>query len=272
MYKLYYIIIISLCVMSSSFAQALDANKIDSKYKNMSTQKNALTMAGTKVPKPNSNDLLSENAAKKNNGFFSFLGNQPPPGFVYFTFALALFGILTTFIGFIVKRIDRIIDRLYSIKQDYWTKTFLVPVCLEPLRDFVLKNSDAISELSIASSNSNTSMKKISYSKFEKEFKDTKNKLICYFTIINTFDSSVYQKITDKIDELEDIITKHCFANSTDIDNNNEYYPFRLSDIAINHLFITLRDILVIISENHNKLFSNKKNIRLFISEFMSPL
>ena len=204
-------------------------------------------------------------ASKKSESIWK---RQPPPGFVYFTFFLAIVTLITNFLGFIVKRIDRVVDRIYLIKQEYWTKTILVPVCLEPLRDFVITSSKELSDLEKTKADCLVPLKRMAYENFMDKFKLDKDSLLNGFMVIHTFSPSIYKTIADLIDELEDDVIAHCYANSEDVDDENEYYENKNSQVTVMKMFTCFGSILSLVSENHGRLFFDQKSmLKAFFGE-----
>lgn len=190
----------------------------------------------------------------------SFWRKQPPPGFVYFTFFIAIINLFGTLVGFVVKRLDRLVDRIYNVKHEYWTKSFLVPVCIEPLRDFALKNTDAIKKLERECDGAAQSFRKIKYNECQDNARNGKNELINRYLILNALNNTVYLEIANKLDDIEDAITMHCYCNSND-DATIDVSAPKHADNVIRDVYSHVSEILKIISNNHEQLFLNKDTL-----------
>ena len=145
----------------------------------------------------------------------SFWEQTPPPGFIFFTFILAMFTFGWKVIEFIVNRKDKTKEKLAALKSEYWFKYIIMPMCITPLIDFVMEHANKLYILnSKKKDGSDATVIQDNYKIFLKQFKDEKNFISCRFFLLDSLEEELYKFVAMEIDSIDDIITQHCYLSS----------------------------------------------------------
>lgn len=138
-----------------------------------------------------------------------------------------------------------VMDKTEYIKGEYWIKTIFVPMCIEPLRQFIEKQSIGIRKLhndninkdlaGVRSSNSN---------KYLCEFKIEKENIASRFLVLQSINNYTYKNIVNSLDEIEDMVAEYCAFNTLDPDNIDKGKCLGLYHKAEQGMFHSLRKII----------------------------
>jgi len=181
-------------------------------------------------------EATKENEAK-NTYFLSFINNTPPPGFIYLTFFLALVTFSWKIIEFLVNRIDKSKERLAGLKSEYWFKYIIMPMCATPLIDFIMQYANKVYILSSECSGAITDDNRKKYDEFLREFKDEKSFISCKFFLLDSLDGDLYQDAADTFDEIDDIVTQHCYLSSINTATTDDRHYEDVSIVRQNMIY-----------------------------------
>lgn len=121
-------------------------------------------------------------------------------------FYIALVTLLWKVFEFIVNRFDKALSKRSEKTHKLWFDNVLIPYCINPLLNFIEVQAKNLSSMHSRGAPSNASL-----NNYRKMFSIGKNKIIRNFLLV---DGAIYKNITEKIDEIEDVVTKHCAANA----------------------------------------------------------
>jgi hypothetical protein len=130
-----------------------------------------------------------------------------PPGWVTW---LSLAGGLTAFIWklyeFIVSRVDREKDQRIACDA-FWYESIVVPRIVEPLIDFLGQRQEALRIL-------HGTAPADAFTKYKNEYQEKYNDLAARMSLLQVISNSTHSAIMERLNELEDAITVHCYDSS----------------------------------------------------------
>ena len=243
-YKNKWILVLSLLIIPSVITT--NASEVTKAAKTADKTEVAKTIDVTKAAK------ITKNDESKNTNFWSFINEAPPPGFIYFTFLLAFAAFFWKVIEFLVNRTDKNKERLAGLKTEYWFKYIVMPMCVAPLIDFIMQHANKIYILSSECDGTNAEDSRKKYDEFLKNFKDEKNFISCKLFLLDSLEGELYQETADTIDEIDDIVTQHCYLSSVDSATTDDRHYEDVSIVRQNMIY-KLNEILA-------KLYSKYKD------------
>lgn len=140
--------------------------------------------------------------------------------------------------------------RSESIKDKYWFRKILLPICIDPLNEFANKQTAELKSVEeIAStSGAETGERNKIYKQFLVKFSDEKSAVVNRFMVLLPIQKELYAIVATKLDELEDSVTAYCANKSFGNDMGEISHPGQV-------IFTSLGEIIKAISEKHSKLF-----------------
>ena len=118
---------------------------------------------------------------------------------------------------------QRRIDRRRSVVDEFWYRTILVPICLQPLVDLV---SEYIDRLHRLDSGALLTFILPALRDLALEFGVDKNRVLGRFLLLTAFDEQIYRRIGETLDLLEDEISEYCGSISSDSDSAGRVIAF----------------------------------------------
>jgi len=111
----------------------------------------------------------------------------------------------------LLMRIGVIINNLFkekkntenSINDTFWYREVIIPYCLEPLKDFIISQSDTFSLLSSESEIDE-------YEKYLHAFKKEQGVVINKMTVTRAVNQDIYPFVQAQLEVLEDEIAQYC--------------------------------------------------------------
>ena len=174
------------------------------------------------------------------------------PLLLYCTSAIAVINLFWTFYIYNVQRENRGIDRLNQIRGDFVSKSIILPVCIEPLKEFILEQSEKLKKLHSGETPIGHGLAEKKYNEYLREFKQNKEILINKFLVIGSFCHKTYIEISNILDEIDDYVTEHCYLQSHQIEGDNQSkYFFKV----VQKMYLGLKDIVIIITDRHDAFF-----------------
>lgn len=137
----------------------------------------------------------------------------------------------------------------FEIADEYWHQKIMLPICLDPLTSFV---EDRCSELrKINSNNKDDSNAREIYTNFLNEFQEEKSEIIRRFYVLSDYSSDAYDVVSEKLDELDDVVTKHCAIKALggDVSLNEKYNEYI---VAEEYFYKNLGEILIKMRHIHS--------------------
>ena len=174
---------------------------------------------------------------------------QSLPWWVSATAAVALINLVYTIFWNNHKRNEEIFS---SIKDKYWFREIILPICIKPLVDFA---NDQATLLHTMEKEAIAGKDKERYTAYLTKFKHDKASVINRFMILGPISSDLYGAVASRLDNLEDSVTLYCAKKSFDsvfVEDEEVLYHSARPDQAI---FTTLSEIMIIMSEKHAQLF-----------------
>jgi len=168
-----------------------------------------------------------------------------PPGYFWW----ALFLAVTTFFWNIFLFFYNKVKNRNEIIDEYWVRNIALPICVNPLIEFVETYSAQLKALNL-SDKSNMINYENDLKGFQKEFKDEKEFIIKKFFVLSIKWNEIFNVLSKQLDELDDAITMHCYVNQK-ISNSDAR---QIAKYSINEdvFYTTLARILADLSELHS--------------------
>jgi hypothetical protein len=152
-----------------------------------------------------------ERADPSENGRAGHGITPPPPGVLWATAIVALLNVVWSILSFYLKRSDDIRERQRAMLDDFWFRTIIAPSFIEPLREFAEKFTKELGVLD-SMGFGNERDKREQYDTFVDGFDSERTSLLHRSLILRLVGQDLYNEVTKKIDELEDIVVHHCAA------------------------------------------------------------
>lgn len=170
-----------------------------------------------------------------------------PPWWVYLTGVIAAlnFGWLVIFNIFQFNK-----SRSESIRDKYWFRKILLPICINPLNEFANSQTlqlKSVEDDALTSGIENGARNKL-YKEYLGKFGEEKNNVINRFMVLLPVHKELYVIVSRKLDELEDSVTEYCKNKSFGTDMGNVSHPGQV-------IFTSLGEIMMEISKKHSELF-----------------
>jgi hypothetical protein len=147
-----------------------------------------------------------------------------PPWWVYVTGVIAGLNFLYTVFFNIYKLIK---SRSESIKDKYWFRKILLPICVNPLNEFANKQTTELKAVEEGASDSkiDDGQRIKIYKQFLVKFSDEKSDVINRFMVLLPIQKELYAIVAIKLDELEDSVTEYCMNKSFGTDMGAVSHP-----------------------------------------------
>ncbi len=183
----------------------------------------------------------------------SFL--PPPPPWLIWLTALVAFGTLIwRMYTFYVDRSD-----LKTERDEYWYRNVVIPICIEPLVKFIEELTANLRKLETETKEVKQPKRSTTYKIFLKTFKAQKDSVINRFLVLISAEAVIYQRISNALDEIEDIVTQHCAINSLgeDLVDDTKYGG---ASVVEQEIFVQLRKISDNLRVLHREVFDTITN------------
>ena len=106
-------------------------------------------------------------------------------------------------IDYLQKRKDRKNDHFSSILDEFWFRQVFSLQCIKPLIEFITLEMEVLQDL-------DTNGKNGSFIAYTDKFQSEKDKLIRKFMLFSEWNRSIYDLVSEKLDEIDDVITFYC--------------------------------------------------------------
>lgn len=190
--------------------------------------------------------VAATKSAPKDKFLYIFPEN-PPPYIIYIGIFIACITFLWKVGEFVYQRWERNKEKISNKQYEYWFNSVLLPICLMPLVKHIEEQSSTIAEISKKAKN-NPSNKRDLYDGFLRDFKLIHEGAMDRFMLTIPISLNLYEGVIEKLEKIEDIVTRHCAANSLDIDQTYQDYA-----LVRKKIYENLSEVLLIISsENRN--------------------
>jgi len=173
--------------------------------------------------KPESPEIKKTTVNHKNN--LNFETNNKIP------IIISAIALMCSFLAlyFSKKRITLMSEKNQAdLTNTFWTGPLLIPLCIEPLKDFIITNEKSLKDLSENSDGMVDSHKNY-INKFRKEINDISIRM----TLISSLDQEAYSKIKNSSEELDDMVTRYCAYHSTTEELRIKFNKISFDDILI---------------------------------------
>lgn len=178
------------------------------------------------------------------------LSNPPPAGVIWITIALVVVRLLWDIVRSVYNFFEKRKTRLRSIDDEYWYRNQLLPLSLHPLIEFINGTSEKLVTLSAELDRKDSRERRRTYLDFLNERTEGKNLLLSRFRVLEVLDVHVYEPISHKLDDMEEVLIKHCYSNSGG-EGDTEYAQVS----SVNEfLFLALKEIVSCLIRAHRDL------------------
>ena len=217
------IVIAALCLIAISMSPAISTSDVESKQTATTVHKSI-----------KEKDSDSEKSSS-------------PPWWVYLTGVVAGVNFLYT-VSFNFYKLFK--SHSESIRDKYWFRTILLPICVDPLSEFANKQTGELKsvEAGALESGIDDAQRKKIYKAFLLKFSDEKSDVVNRFMVLLPIQKELYDIVARKLDELEDSVTEYCANKSFGTDMGKVSHPGQV-------IFTSLGEIITAISKEHSKLF-----------------
>lgn len=113
-----------------------------------------------------------------------------------------------------VERQRRNVDRGISVRDQFWVRTVIFPMCFEPLVEFIFGAMEEIDSIPELEKYAPTSGSASNYDLFLQDFQYEKGKISNRLFLVRLIDYNVYSEIAQELDVIEDEVSNFCWANS----------------------------------------------------------
>ena len=168
---------------------------------------------------------------------------QPSPEIINVGLIIALLTFVWKLIEFLLNKRERVRDTRSRVKSEYWFKNIMMPICIEPLIDFIIKHVNKIHSLETTYFESPLEEKKESYNSYLNVFKDERNEILSRYMLMGSLSSELYENVSSKLDSLDDVVTQHCYLKSTG-NEQRDGRRYGESQIVRNEMIYNLNEIL----------------------------
>jgi len=189
---------------------------------------------------------------KTSRGVFDFVSESPPPGIVWITVLIAASTLLWNAGVFAVGRLDQSRQRRRSIEDEYWFRTVVSPFCVDSLVQLVDQSSKELGSFERAAP---LGERNALYTGFLTSFRGRKNAVLSRFLLVAAFDSSVYGGVSEKIDDMEDVITQHCALHALEDEEALRTSQYANYSVVEQELFSLLSAIIGHLISTHRQMF-----------------
>jgi hypothetical protein len=212
------------------------------------TAEGGLTVAQTEAPPAQRKPESSE--PKQNKAHPSATRSQTVPDdfarFVAFLSLLVAIGAL----AYTVSK-DRK-TRHRSVEDEFWLRSVLGPVVIEPLIETVLELCKSLPE---DASKYREDVRRDIYDDFLREYKTRHQETISKLMLLGLISATLYKDCSRAFDEIEDIVTEHCGANRMSLDPKlYKQQKYAAREPAVNAVHSKLREILERIKRRQHAL------------------
>jgi hypothetical protein len=197
---------------------------------------------------------LSENISKmeskadsvpSNNTFSSI---SPSPLALWVSVSLATISLIVNALMsiYIFRRdiFEKKQDRERSINDDYWFRTIIMPIILEPIAEF----TDIYSNKILGIEERNNVENADEYKNYLDEFQHGLQIIISRCSLLKLYEDSLYETITSYFELLEDNVALHCLRKSEKLTS------IKTTGSGSDLFFDCLRDVIGAIKVRHNKV------------------
>ena len=141
-----------------------------------------------------------------------------------------------------------LIKKRHEIVDEYWVRKIAIPICVEPLIDFINEYAVKIKALN---EKDRTDAKKYDESLLvlQKTFKDDKELIIKKFYVLSDRWNNIFSIVSENLDRLDDAVTMHCYINQSASKSDNK----QIDKFSINEdiFYIILGETLSSLSSLH---------------------
>ena len=113
-------------------------------------------------------------------------------------------GVILSLLTMAFARWDKANERLLSVVDDYWLRTIVGPMSVEPIFKFVLETSTRLATYAAAPP------EVAEWNTFLEKFKKDHRDLIVRARALAAIDAELYRCASGELDKLDDLITEHC--------------------------------------------------------------
>lgn len=193
------------------------------------------------------------------NSVATFLSNTPPPGLVWLTVIVAGSGLLWNISSFLLSAASKERARRADMRDDFWFRAIINPICLEPLLNFLIDTADELNKMNTENGGQQANTEIKEYDTFLDNFKNRKDRLISRFLITKVLDFLTYESITKDLDELDDAITTHCAYKSlgSAVLPDEQYSRHAVTDEKIYSTGARILDALIALREKRSRRAGN---------------
>lgn len=177
---------------------------------------------------------------------------QEARGIANASLVISAFAFILSVMQFFYQRSKDKADRRLSVEDDFWFRGVLVPATIEPLIEHVQKTCSSLPQRAALTGIGI----KNGYSDFSSHYQRSHSAVISQLMMLSMFDADVYFKVSQKVDEIEDIVMEHCNANSMSangLDKQGKTIPLFDRSDAVMQISGRLTEALKMVRETHRK-------------------
>lgn len=182
------------------------------------------------------------------SSFDVLLSSPPPAGLMWVAVVVALATLFWRVVTFGISRIDLRKERRLSVEDEFWFRTVIVPLCVDPLIEFIEWSTKEFRDLETGDGEE----KPAAYRKALEQFQKRKEATLARFLMLQSLDGEIYPGVADRLDRIDDTVTEHCALNSLgEVAMDKAYIQFGSVEQAV---YIELSSIFDLLKSTHKSI------------------
>lgn len=178
---------------------------------------------------------------------------RPPNWVLWVSAFLAISKFFLDVVSWISSKFEKTRERNRSITDDFWYRTIILPIFLEPMLEFINEHSKKLRLIDDVYQKSPDEDHSDQYKSYLESFQSGLRHIINRALMLSASHESLYEVVSMKLDSLEDGVATHCVERA--YGGGIEKVDFDNHLVTEAYFFEVARDIIVQLKERHNKLF-----------------